>query len=335
MKKDTTRRGFLRLTGAGAIASVLPAVAACATRPAAPAGAPPGPPPGGPLMPPASEPCVAAVDAGATAADAALAVREPIEPKKVRIVSVPTAVEGNLLATLVADFQKSTGLEVTIESTEGPFQVARDGKADLVVSHYGHRNLEEFVLDGLGEWPRTIFSNQMALVGPPSDPAKVRGLGDIVEAFKRIAAKKSPFLLNGSDGGHYLVDVIWNAAGRPNKTGWFFDDGLKKEASVKLVEARHAYSIWGLTPFMRTEKEGHLDLEPLVLADPLLQRVLVCTIVKDTKVPGVNAAAAKALQTYLLSAVTQAKIHETRHEGTHAMWTPAGRHNRSNFLPKD
>jgi tungstate transport system substrate-binding protein len=175
----------------------------------------------------------------------------------------------------------------------------------------------------------------MALVGPPSDPAKVRGLGDIVEAFKRIAAKKSPFLLNGSDGGHYLVDVIWNAAGRPNKDGWFFDDGLKKEASVRLVETRHAYSIWGLTPFMRTEKEGHLDLEPLVLADPLLQRVLVCTLVKETKVPGVNAAAAKALQTYLLSPVTQAKIHATRHEGTRAMWIPAGRHNRSNFLPKD
>jgi DNA-binding transcriptional LysR family regulator len=74
-------------------------------------------------------------------------LREPTEPKKVRIVSVPTAVEGNLLATLVADFQKSTGLEITIESTEGPFQVARDGKADLVVSHYGHRVAAHHLLE--------------------------------------------------------------------------------------------------------------------------------------------------------------------------------------------
>ena len=35
MKNDTSRRAFLRLTGAGAIASVLPAVAACASRPGA------------------------------------------------------------------------------------------------------------------------------------------------------------------------------------------------------------------------------------------------------------------------------------------------------------
>ncbi len=45
---------------------------------------------------------------------------------------------------------------------------ARAGKVDLAISHYGHREAEQFILDGLGEWPRTIFSNQVALVGPPS-----------------------------------------------------------------------------------------------------------------------------------------------------------------------
>jgi hypothetical protein len=75
------------------------------------------------------------------------------------------------------------------------------------------------VLDGNGEWPRTLFSNQMALLGPANDPAKVRGLEDVVEAFRRIAATKSPFVLNDIDGVRYLCDVIWNAAGRPIARG--------------------------------------------------------------------------------------------------------------------
>lgn len=336
IKDQPTRRLFLQLTGAGALASVVPSLAACAGG----AQTPPAPPPGpGPVASTtaaaAGAPCVAVEDAGAAKVAPPLA-SATVNAKKLRIISVPTAVDGNLLPTLVAEFQKTSGLEVTMEATEEPYELAREGKADIVVSHYGHKHLEDFVLEGFAEWPRTIFSNQMAIVGPSNDPAKIRGLADAVEAFKRIAAKKQPFVLNASDGGRYLADILWNAAGRPDKAGWFIDDGLKAEESIRFVEKKHAYSMWGLTPFVRTDKEKHIDLEPLVLADPILQRILVCVVVKDTKLPGTNTAAAKALQTYLLSPVTQAKIRDVRYPGAaRAVWTPAGRHNRGNFLPKE
>ena len=44
---------------------------------------------------------------------------------------------------------------------------------------------------------------------------------------------------------------------------------------------------------------------------------------------------AKALEAYLLSPVTQARIREVRYPGaTHCTWTPGGRHNRTAMLPK-
>jgi tungstate transport system substrate-binding protein len=259
----------------------------------------------------------------------------PTHADVVRVGSVRTAVEGNVLPELIAGFEAAAKYRVELTSGEEIYTWAREGKVDLVISHYGHHDAEEFVIEGLGEWPRTIFSNQMALVGPPADPAGVRGLEDAGEAFRRIAASKSKFIVNDLEGLRYLTEILWNAAGRPDRSGWFLDDGKKKGDAIVRASEIGAYSFWGLTPFLRLNGQSQLKLEPLVLADPLLQRLLVAIVVKPEKVPGVNAEGAKALQAHLLSPATQAQIRTTRYPGEQRVcWVPAGRHNRIAILPK-
>ena len=251
------------------------------------------------------------------------------------MASVRTAVEGNVLPELVADFEKASAYRIELSSGETVYSSAREGKADLVVSHYGHREAEDFVLEGFGEWPRTIFSNQMALVGPPHDPAGVRGLDDVGEAFRLIAATKSPFVLNDIDGVRYLSEILWNVAGRPERAGWFLDEGHRKDGAIEHASKIGAYSFWGLTPFLRLSAGARLELEPLVVADPLLQRLLVSVVVKPAKAPGANVDGARALQAHLLSPVAQARIRSIRYPGeTRVCWAPAGRNNRTGMLPK-
>jgi tungstate transport system substrate-binding protein len=253
----------------------------------------------------------------------------------VRVASVPTAVEGNVLPTLIAEFERHTRYRVELTTTSQLYDVARAGKVDLAVSHYGHRDAEQFVMDGLGEWPRTIFSNQMALVGPPGDPAGVRGLSDAGEAFRKIAETRSKYLLNDIDGVHYLTEILWHAAGRPDRTGWFLDLRVSKDEAIERASQLGAYTLWGLTPFLRLTKSRQLRLEPLVLADPLLQRMLVSIIVKPGGARDVNTGGAGALQAHLLSPAVQAQIRTIRYPGADAAtWVPGGRHNRTEVLPK-
>lgn len=248
-------------------------------------------------------------------------------PAIVRVASVPTAVEGGLLPALVRDFAP----RVELVARPDVYEAARAGKVDLVVSHYGHHDCERFVLDGLGEWPRTVFSNQMALVGPPSDPAKIRGLMDAAEAFARIAASKRPFVLNDLDGVRYLTEILWQSIGRPARDGWIIDDKHQKEDAMLVASRLGGYSLWGLTPFLRAHKQRALQLEPLVFADPLLQRLLVSVVVR---VPGCNQEGARALQAHLLAPATQARIRGTRYPTDERVcWVPAGRHNRTAILP--
>jgi len=259
---------------------------------------------------------------------------KPDAPTTIRIASVPTAVEGNLLPTLIREFEKVSAYRVELQTNPDLYNAARAGKIDLAVSHYGHRDAETFVMDGLGEFPRMVFSNQMALVGPASDPAKLRGLDDAAEAFKRIAATKSPFVVNEIDGIRYLVEILWNAAGKPERSGWYREHS-KEDA---LVEAGKlgGYTFWGLTPFLRTRHTQHVALEPLVLADPLLQRMLVTIVVRADKVAGVNRDGALAFQAFLLAPSTQARIRAVPYsdETPTITWVPAGRNNRTAILPR-
>ncbi|HEX4420615.1 MAG TPA: twin-arginine translocation signal domain-containing protein [Kofleriaceae bacterium] len=262
----------------------------------------------------------------------------------IRVASVPTAVEGNVLPALIADFERRSHYRVELTTSPGLYGLARAGQVDLLISHYGHRDAEQFVIDGLGEWPRTLFSNQMALLGPPGDPAGVRGLADAGEAFRKIAAARSPFVLNNLDGVHYLTEILWHAAGRPDRTGWFVDLRESGEVAIDRTSQLGGYSLWGLTPFLRLRDAKQLRLEPLVIADPLLQRMLVSIIVKPGIVkPGIvkpgkgleaNTVGAGALQRHLLLPETQARIREISYPGADGvMWVPGGRHNRTAVLP--
>ena len=298
------RRQFVQLAGAGGAAL---AASACGRGDR-----------GEPAAKPAAEPARPATD-------------RPI----VRVASVPTAVEGNVLPTLIADFEHQTRYRVELTTTPQLYQLARAGKVDLLISHYGHRDAEAFVIDGLGEWPRTIFSNQMALVGPPGDPAGVRDLRDAGEAMHAIARTRSPFVLNDLDGVHYLTEILWHAAGCPDRTGWFLDLRASGQEAIDRASQLGAYSLWGLTPFLRLRAAKPLQLEPLVLADPLLHRMLVSIIAKPGAGNDVNTGGALALQSHLLAPATQARIRTIRYPGADAAtWVPAGRHNRTAILPR-
>ena len=259
----------------------------------------------------------------------------PEEPTIVRVASVKTAVEGQVLPELIKQFERGRNLRVRLTTGTAVYDLARAGKIDLIISHYGHHDAEAFVLDGNGEWPRTIFSNQMALVGPPSDPAGIRGLADVVLAFQRIAETRSKYLLNDIDGVRYLTEILWNAAGRPPREPWLIDGHSSKDGAIKQAAELGAYCLWGLTPFLRVESAKQLALEPLVLADPLLQRMLVSIIVKPGAGRRINTAGATAFQAFLLEPATQATIRTIHYPGPQRVaWMPAGRHNRTAILPK-
>jgi tungstate transport system substrate-binding protein len=253
----------------------------------------------------------------------------------VRLSSVVSPQDGGLYDDLLPDFERQTGYQVELTTGQDVYGPARDGQADVVLSHYGHRDAQAFVQDGLGQWPQPVFSNQLALLGPPEDPAQIQNLTDLVEAFRRIANTQSPLIANDIEGVKYLTEILWDAAGSPEKEGWYSDQGLQGQEAITKAAQQGGYVFWGLTPFLRTQQQNKIQLQPLVLNDPLLQRIMVTVAVNSDKVAGVNVEGVRAFQQYLLAPATQARIRAFRLPGIdQQIWWPAGRTNASYALPK-
>jgi tungstate transport system substrate-binding protein len=244
---------------------------------------------------------------------------------RLALVNVPD----ELLRPLLPDFQKQTGLRAEIVYTgTDPFAVAREGKADLVISHYGHEGVESFVLAGLGLWPHPVFANQMVLLGPHKDPAHIRNLTDAAEAFRRIAATKSLFLSNAGAGSKYLEEILWTSAHVQEKGSWYLDPKIEGGKAAREAAAKGAYVLWGLPPFLRLKRQGPIDIEPLVFQDPIFQRIMVSIVVNPKKVSGAHEDNAKAFQKFLIEPATQARVRAFRYPDFDSQaWWPAGRHN--------
>lgn len=252
---------------------------------------------------------------------------------RIRVASVSTDVEGGLLPALLDAFRLESGMDVALQFDKDPYSAARRGLADPVISHFGHRDTECFVLQGLGMWPRTVFANQLGLFGPAADPAGIRDQTSLVQAFGLIVQCQAPYLLNGTPGIRYLTEFLWHAAGKPPKGNWLIENGGSKQNAMVLAAEKEAYVLWGLTPFQREQMVHSYQLEPLLTADPLLQRIMVSVVVNAEHLPGTNSAGAAQLQEYLLSPAVQARMLEVHYPGIYqAVWAPAGRHNAASLL---
>lgn len=256
----------------------------------------------------------------------------------VRLAVVITPESSGLLTQLLRDFEKQSGLKVIVDSRQDVFGLAREGNADLVLAHYGHGGTEGFCTNGLGFWPRPVFANQSALIGPISDPARIAGCRDAVEGFSRIARARAPFIVNNSVTEKYLMDVLWQAADRPDRTGWCLDRGLRNRAETKdAIEAavkEKGYTLWGLVPFLKyVEANPQCGMKAFVTDDPLLQRMMVTVVVNPDRIQGVNVTGARALERFLIAPETQARIRAFRIAGFDGpVWWPAGRDNSGPFL---
>ena len=252
------------------------------------------------------------------------------QPSTVRLALVN--VPDDVLRPLLPVFREQHGHSAVIAYTgNDPFSEGRAGRADLVISHFGHAGVEPFITAGLGRWPKAVFANQMALIGPSSDPAGVRGVRSLSEAFRRITATKSRYVANASAGAAYLeaIATAGMSSGRPVSLD---SGGLENAAAVRFAAERGAYVIWGVPPFLRWKRQQPIeqatDLEPLVIDDPTMQRIMVAIVVNPSAVKGVNSPGAEAFQSFLLSPAVQARIAAFRYRDfDQQVWWPAGRHN--------
>lgn len=180
----------------------------------------------------------------------------------------------------------------------------REGKVDLVTMHSGDITTD-LVSDGFGINMRPWTRNDLVIVGPRDDPAKVRGLTSGAEALRRIAATQSPYLDFAGIGSRELAHNLWKAAGLSPQGDWVIADRSRANTdALNFAAEKHAYVIVGRIPVLSGKVQGE-GMEILVQGDPAMRRSFVVMEANPKKFPRTNFEGARVLSDFLISEATQ------------------------------
>jgi len=262
---------------------------------------------------------------------------------KVLTMSTTTSTESSgLLDVLLPEFKKDTGIEVKVlaKGTGAALKDGMDGNVDVVFVH-AKKKEAEFVEKGFGTQRYAVMHNDFIIVGPPADPAGIKGAKDSIEALEKIAAAKAPFISRGDDSGtHTKEQDIWAktslklvetsqklvisgkeaqvVAKKPeNSDDWYYSIGQGMGKTLTFADEKNAYAIadrgtyiaykWGKTPAV--------DLEILFEGDETLANPYGVIPVNPKKFPHVKYDLAQQFADWLMSARGQKVIADFKLEG--------------------
>ena len=215
--------------------------------------------------------------------------------------------DSGLLDVLIPDFEKKTGYKVKTSAvgTGAALAIGARGDADVVLVHAPSLELD-FMKQGNGERRLFVMHNDFIVVGPASDPAKIKGK-PVLDAFKALAAAQAPFISRGDNSGTDVLEKsLWRQARITPAKPWYIEAATGMGQTLQIASEKTAYTITDRATYLANK--SHLQLDILNGGDPPLLNYYHVITVSPTKFPKVNAAGANAFADYLVHPDTQKLI---------------------------
>ena len=233
------------------------------------------------------------------------------QKKSIILATTTSTQDSGLLDVLVPIFEKQTGYFVkTISVGSGQaIALGRKGEADVLLVH-SPADEEKLVAEGFGTGRRLVMHNDFIVVGPPADPAGVKGATSARDALSRIAAAKARFLSRGDGSGtHSKEKGLWKAADlRPEGQPWYQQTGLGMGDTLAVASEKEGYTLVDRGTYLALRGKRQLRLQVLLQGEPLLLNVYHVIEVSPSASPRVNTAGARAFADYIVAPETQALI---------------------------
>lgn len=257
---------------------------------------------------------------GILAATLALTAALPAtaQDKFIVVASTTSTEDSGLFKYLLPLFKSKSGIDVRVvaQGTGQALATAKKGDADVVFVH--DRVAEQkFVEEGFGIDRREVMYNDFVIVGPKSDPAKIAGSKDVLDALKKIAASAAPFASRGDKSGTNAAELrYWKEAGVDPQAGkgtWYRETGSGMGPTLNTASAMGAYAFTDRATWLSFKNRG--DLGVAVEGDNKLFNQYGVMLVNPAKHPHVKKDLGQAFVDWVTSAEGQAAIAGYKIEG--------------------
>ena len=223
------------------------------------------------------------------------------EELRLRLATTTSTEDTGILSVLNPPFEKMMDIKVGVISvgTGKALELGARGDVDVVLVHAREAE-DKFVADGSGVNRRDVMYNDFVIVGPEKDPAKIKGMTNAQEAFKKIALSQAPFISRGDDSGTHKKELkLWEKAGITPKGKWYFETGQGMGPVLNMANEKQVYALSDRGTYLAYG--GKIELTILCEKDPVLNNPYGVIAVNPAKLPHVNYVYAMAYIGWLTS----------------------------------
>ena len=257
------------------------------------------------------------------------------EDRVIKMSTTTSTQASGLLDVLIPAFTKDTGIEVKVfaKGTGSAIRDGMDGNVDVIFVHAKNRE-EQFLAEGYGTERYAVMHNDFVIIGPPEDPAGIRGMKDAPAALTRIGKTQSKFVSRGDDSGtHTKEQLLWAATGLPleekrtlgvqgdkeqgvtfrypkDASQWYLSIGQGMGKTIIYADEKRAYTLSDRGTYIKYKfgRKETLDLEILCEGDARLNNPYGVIPVNPGKHPHVKYDLARQFAMWLVSERGQALI---------------------------
>jgi tungstate transport system substrate-binding protein len=232
-----------------------------------------------------------------------------------RLAVDPVPGRSGLLDRLLPPFEAARGLRVAVvvgASSKEALETGAAGGADAVLVHAPRQEIQ-YLNQGFYLDRRFVARVEYVLVGPPADPAGIKGSRRPVVAFRRIVERQVTFVSREAAASRLLEQELWEKAGVSTRPPWYIRARGGQDEVMALAADRGAYTLVDRASLPRLPA-GRLAVI-LEGAGPLRSDFYYLEV-NPHRFPGTRYDDARALGDYLLSPPAQHMMRDS--------WTTEG-----------
>lgn len=238
---------------------------------------------------------------------------------RIKLATTTSVDNSGLLTVLLPPFEELFNVKVDVIAvgTGKALKLAENGDVDVVLVHAREAE-DEFINKGFGVNRRDVMYNDFVIVGPQSDPAKIRGIKNVVDAMKLIAMKKAIFVSRGEESGtHVKEKALWEMAGIKPGGRWYIETGQGMEMTLRVADEKRAYCLTDRSTFIanKVATRHAISLQILTEGDQRLYNLYGIIAVNPELHPHVKYIHSMALIGWITSVRGQKIIAEYKKDG--------------------
>jgi tungstate transport system substrate-binding protein len=192
---------------------------------------------------------------------------------RIRCASTTSTQNSGLLDYILPIFDKKTGIKVDVVAvgTGAAIEIGKRGDADVVLVHAKEQELKA-VEEGYFVNRHDVMYNDFVIIGPLSDPLKIKGIKSAAEAFHKIAESAYPFVSRGDKSGTHMKELsIWKKINLdPKGQKWYFEVGQGMAKTQRIANEKQAYTLTDRGTWLATKEKDKLDMAIVLEGDPIL-----------------------------------------------------------------